>query len=248
MRRSGDLYNLLEILKEPLSPASAVPNGASTPGRISSFSPRRWWDTEGGAEAYPEGSYVALRSTRRGTPIEVFWSLGSATSWTVFKLRWEAATGLALPDDPSTPPTEPAPPLPASEPYDAQRPLLGYTPLLSPTAGVHDVPVCVSTTEPEPYTAELHRLYSWETGVGMDTEAVPCAALDGVSFAAEHQPMRAGSYARIDATAGSFPSATAPSFTVAVYAWPTAPEKMAPQVIHTRLPKSHMDHGSAPHL
>ena len=178
----------------------------------------------------------------------MFWSLGSATSWTVFKLRWEAATGKALPDDPSTPPTEPAPPLPASEPYDAQRPLLGYTPLLSPTAGVHDVPVCVSTTEPEPYTAELHRLYSWETGVGMDTEVVPCAALDGVSFAAEHQPMRAGSYARIDATAGSFPSATTPSFTVAVHAWPTAPEKMAPQVIRTRLPKSQMDHGCAPHL
>ena len=95
---SGDLYNLLEIVKAPLSPTSATPPGAQRAGRIVQFSPRRWWDAEGGAEAYPDASYIALRSTRRGEPIEVVWSL-PATPWLVFKLRWEAITGLALPED-----------------------------------------------------------------------------------------------------------------------------------------------------
>ena len=165
--RSGDLYNLLEIVKAPLSPTSATPPGATRAGRIVLFSPRRWWDAEGGSEAYPNASYIALRSTRRGDPIEVIWSL-PATTWLVFKLRWEAITGLALPEDPATPPSEPAPPLPPSELYDCVRPLLGYTPLLSPTAGKDDVPVHVSTSEPEPFTAELHQLISWDVGVGAD--------------------------------------------------------------------------------
>lgn len=163
-------------MKVPLSPTSETPPGAEKAGRIVLFSPQRWWDAEGGSETYPHGSYVALRSVRRGDPIEVFWSLGAATTFLVFKLRWECITGLALPADPSTRPTEPAPPLPPSALYDCVRPLLGYTPLLSPTAG-GVVPIHVSTSEPEPFTAELHQLISWDVGVGMDTHPVACSTL-----------------------------------------------------------------------
>ena len=108
------------------------------------------------------------------------------------------------------------------------RPLLGYTPLLSPTAG-DTVPIHVSTSEPEPVTAELHQLTSWDVGVGMDTRKVACPTLDGIAFPAIDQPMISGSYAAISGPAGSFPSTAAPGFTLAVQAWPTAPRKMEPQ-------------------
>lgn len=230
---SGDLYNLLEIVKAPLSPTSATPRGAKRAGRIVLFSPRRWWDAQGGAETYPEARYIALRSTRRGEPIEVIWSL-PGTAWLVFKLRWEAITGLALPEDPATPPSEPAPPLPPSEPYNCVRPLLGYTSVLSPTAGREDVPVHVSSSDPSPFTAELHQLISWDVGVGIETKPVNCAAIDGFQFPATHQPMRVGSYAQVNAVPGSFPCAghltsKALQFTLACHVWPTAPQKTRPQ-------------------
>ena len=64
----------------------------------------------------------------------------------------------------------------------------------------------------------------------MDTRPVPCAALDGVSFAAADQPMRSGSYAVATAPSpGSFPSTASPACTIAVQAWPTAPQKTTPQ-------------------
>ena len=197
-------------------------------------SPRRWWDAQG--DAYPHAAYVGLRSTRRGTPIDICWSLpvdlsGSVSgtkpaAFTVFQLRWEAVTGLALPDDPRTPPSEPAPPLPRMEPYDCPRPLLGYTTVQSPTAG-ESVPVCVSCSEPGTWAVSLHRLISWERTVGIEAHPVPCGAIDGRQHEARDQPIRCGSYG-ISETAGGFPAA-AGGFTVAATIWPTAPVKTAPQ-------------------
>ena len=64
----------------------------------------------------------------------------------------------------------------------------------------------------------------------MDTRPVPCAALDGVSFPAVDQPMRSGSYAVATAPSpGSFPSTASPACTIAVQAWPTAPQKITLQ-------------------
>jgi hypothetical protein len=72
----------------------------------------------------------------------------------------------------------------------------------------------------------IGKLIFKRVSAGMDTRPVPCAALDGVSFPAVDQPMRSGSYAVATAPSpGSFPSTASPACTIAVQAWPTAPQK-----------------------
>ena len=110
-----------------------MPGLTPRPGRIVAVSARRWWDSEGGEGAFPHESYVGLQSSRRGVPIDLFPSLVPASPWLIFKLRWEAATGLALPESAADgPPAAPARPLPEPTPYHCPRPLLAYTPTPSP--------------------------------------------------------------------------------------------------------------------
>ena len=226
---SGDLLTLLELLKSaPLAAMGAAPLGAHRPGRIVSVSPRRWWDSEGGEAAFPHESVVGLQSSRRGVPIDLFPSLGPASPWLIFKLRWQAATGLALPESAEEgPPTAPAPPLPEPTPYECPRPLLAYTPTQSPLAG-EAVPVCVTADESAgPVTAELHRLHSWCSVVGLQTDRMKCPAVDTAQFSPRKQLPACGSYgtATVDCSAASLLSGV----TIAVTIWPTAPRKTEQQ-------------------
>eukprot|EP01052_Picozoa_sp_SAG31_P003149 SAG31_NODE_118_length_24006_cov_8.219266_9_plen_834_part_00 len=249
---SGDLLTLLELLKsEPLAAMGSCPLGAPRPGRIVAVSPRRWWDAEGGEAAFPHASVVGLQSSRRGVPIDIFPSLGPASPWLIFKLRWQAATGLALPEsaqEASVGLNTPAPMLPEPTPYDCPRPLLAYTPNQCPTAG-ETVPICLTADESAgPVTVELHRLHSWCSEVGLHTQRIECPTVDSVQLSPWRQPPVCGSYGSARITINHRSSApmvctnqidrptslmslinAGDGLTIVVTVWPTAPRKTAVQ-------------------
>ena len=190
-----------------------------------------WWFA---TEAPPElqhGYYVGFQMPRRGVPMELAKGLRFdsfvAAQHAVFRLRWEQFTGVSF-DDHSRP-YEP----PVVEAYSVDRPLIGYTPTLSTTAGDH-VSFCVTALEGLPVNAKLLRLKCWDPNPQrLVEEEVPMSVVHThntrsaapaqdtatttmqATFPGRYQPSYSGSYARFDGPAGRFCGGANGSITLA---------------------------------
>jgi N,N-dimethylformamidase len=222
---SGELLRLVQLLQwQPRGGAPCV-FGAAT-----------WWHTVP-APRLEHAYYVALLDSRRGVPLQVCTGCGhrtfAAAAMEVFRLRWEAYTGRALPSaeaieaGASGAALPPAPLPPEAEAYTVERKLLGYALDASASAG-GTATFCVSSELPAPITATFERLLCWDSdpgGPGLQTVAVDPPR----TLAARHQLVVAGSCGLVDVPAGAALAADSGEFTLVATVFPTAARKLDEQ-------------------
>ena len=170
-----------------------------------------------------EGPWYLARTTgAKGHPLEIFTSYGYATlaqaHWALFRKRWEQHTGqpLVLDDEDRVDPTHDGGELTLQA---SSKPLLGYADTFSVENG-HTIAFKVSSELPGHYQVEMVRLRCADhTGVGLKQTTVETSS--NGTYPARFQPVYAGSYIDVGATAAFTP----PHVTLQAYVWPTTPKK-----------------------